>query len=64
MQRLSKLHEEEKNRIQNRERKFFAAILDASRELQLQVQAAQKHRHELNENVKACYLIFFFYFYL
>ncbi|XP_059632539.1 probable ATP-dependent DNA helicase CHR12 [Cornus florida] len=52
-ERLSRLEEEEKNRIETRKRKFFAEILNAARELQLQVQAAQKRRKQRNDGVQA-----------
>ncbi|KAI3715446.1 hypothetical protein L6452_22428 [Arctium lappa] len=51
-QRLSKLEEEEKNRVETKKRKFFAEILNAARELQLQVQAAQKRRKQRNDGVQ------------
>ncbi|KAJ9538433.1 hypothetical protein OSB04_031166 [Centaurea solstitialis] len=51
-ERLSKLEEEEKNRIETKKRKFFAEILNAARELQLQVQAAQKRRKQRNDGVQ------------
>ncbi|KAA8527571.1 hypothetical protein F0562_034714 [Nyssa sinensis] len=52
-ERLSRLEEEEKNRMETRKRKFFAEILNAARELQLQVQAAQKRRKQRNDGVQA-----------
>lgn len=52
-ERLSKLEEEEKNRMETRKRKFFAEILNAAREIQLQVQAAQKRRKQRNDAVQA-----------
>ncbi|KAI3704102.1 hypothetical protein L1987_74315 [Smallanthus sonchifolius] len=52
-ERLTKLEEEEKNRVETRKRKFFAEILNAIRELQLQVQASQKRRKQRNDGVQA-----------
>ncbi|XP_024960128.1 probable ATP-dependent DNA helicase CHR12 isoform X1 [Cynara cardunculus var. scolymus] len=52
-ERLTKLEEEEKNRVETRKRKFFAEILNTIRELQLQVQAAQKRRKQRNDGVQA-----------
>ncbi|CAH1449703.1 unnamed protein product [Lactuca virosa] len=52
-ERLTKLEEEEKNRVETRKRKFFAEILNAIRELQLQVQASQKRRKQRNDAVQA-----------
>lgn len=54
LQRLSRLEEEEKNRIESRQRKFFAEILDAARELQLQIQATHKRRKQRNDGIQAC----------
>ncbi|KAL7599131.1 hypothetical protein Lser_V15G26607 [Lactuca serriola] len=57
---LTKLEEEEKNRVETRKRKFFAEILNVIRELQLQVQASQKRRKKRNDVVQfifGCYLI-------
>ncbi|KAK6130355.1 hypothetical protein DH2020_035912 [Rehmannia glutinosa] len=48
-ERLSRFEEEEKNRIETKKRKFFADLLNAARELQLQVQAAQKRRKQRND---------------
>ncbi|KAL6971512.1 putative ATP-dependent DNA helicase chr12 [Sarracenia purpurea var. burkii] len=48
-ERLSRLEEEEKNLVETRKRKFFAEVLNAARELQLQVQAAQKRRKQRND---------------
>lgn len=53
LQRLSRFEEEEKNRIETRKRKFFADLLNAARELQLQGQAAQKRRKQRNDGVQA-----------
>ncbi|KAM0031483.1 putative DNA helicase chromatin remodeling SNF2 family [Helianthus debilis subsp. tardiflorus] len=52
-ERLTKLEEEEKNRVETKKRKFFAEILNAIRELQLQVQASQKRRKQRNDGVQA-----------
>lgn len=52
-QRLSRLEEEEKNRVETTKRKFFADVLNAARELQLQVQAVQKRRKQRNDGVQA-----------
>ncbi|XP_057489145.1 probable ATP-dependent DNA helicase CHR12 [Actinidia eriantha] len=52
-ERLSRLQEEEKNLVETRKRKFFAELLNAARELQLQVQAAQKRRKQRNDGVQA-----------
>ncbi|KAL8515275.1 hypothetical protein ACS0TY_014113 [Phlomoides rotata] len=52
-ERLSRFEEEEKNRIETRKRKFFADLLNAARELQIQVQAAQKRRKQRNDGVQA-----------
>ncbi|XP_074341619.1 putative ATP-dependent DNA helicase CHR12 [Apium graveolens] len=52
-ERLSRLEEEEKSRIESTQRKFFAEILDAARELQLQIQATQKRRKQRNDGIQA-----------
>ncbi|XP_008807276.2 probable ATP-dependent DNA helicase CHR12 isoform X2 [Phoenix dactylifera] len=52
-ERLSRLEEEEKNRVETRKRKFFAEILNAAREFQLQAQAALKRRKQRNDGVQA-----------
>nr|CAN75986.1 hypothetical protein VITISV_012191 [Vitis vinifera] len=52
-ERLSRLEEEEKNRLETRKRKFFAEILNAVREFQLQVQASLKRRKQRNDGVQA-----------
>ncbi|KAF7837257.1 putative ATP-dependent DNA helicase CHR12 isoform X1 [Senna tora] len=52
-ERLSKLEEEEKNHIETRKRKFFAEILNAVREFQLQIQASLKRRKQRNDGVQA-----------
>lgn len=54
-ERLSRLEEEEKNRLETRKRRFFAEILNAVREFQLQVQAALKRRKQRNDGVQASY---------
>lgn len=56
MQRLSRLEEEEKNQIETRKRKFFAEILNAVREFQLQIQASMKRRKQRNDGVQVCHL--------
>ncbi|KZV33593.1 hypothetical protein F511_34361 [Dorcoceras hygrometricum] len=48
-ERLSRFEEEERNRVETRKRKFFADLLNAARELQLQVQAVQKRRKQRND---------------
>lgn len=53
LQRLSRLEEEEKNRIETRKRKFFAEILNLAREFQLQGQAIVKRRKARNDSVQA-----------
>ncbi|CAA3001319.1 probable ATP-dependent DNA helicase CHR12 [Olea europaea subsp. europaea] len=52
-ERLSRLEEEERNRVETSKRKFFADLLNAVRELQLQVQAAQKRRKQRSDGVQA-----------
>lgn len=52
-QRLSRLEEEERNRVETTKRKFFADVLNAARELQLQVQAVQKRRKQRNDGVQS-----------
>ncbi|XP_055818078.1 probable ATP-dependent DNA helicase CHR12 [Solanum dulcamara] len=52
-QRLSRLEEEERNRVETTKRKFFADVLNAARDLQLQVQAVQKRRKQRNDGVQA-----------
>ncbi|XP_071741647.1 probable ATP-dependent DNA helicase CHR12 [Rutidosis leptorrhynchoides] len=52
-ERLTKLEEEEKNRVETKKRKFFADILNAIRELQVQVLASQKRRKQRNDGVQA-----------
>ncbi|XP_049381761.1 probable ATP-dependent DNA helicase CHR12 [Solanum stenotomum] len=52
-QRLSRIEEEERNRVETTKRKFFADVLNAARELQLQVQAVQKRRKQRNDGVQA-----------
>ncbi|XP_058192879.1 probable ATP-dependent DNA helicase CHR12 [Rhododendron vialii] len=53
VKRLSRLQEQEKNLVETRKRKFFAELLDATRELQLQIQAAQRRRKQRNDGVQA-----------
>lgn len=52
-ERLSRLEEEEKNRIETRKRKFFAEMLNLAREFQLQGQAIVKRRKVKNDFVQA-----------
>ncbi|KAJ6321772.1 hypothetical protein OIU77_011783 [Salix suchowensis] len=52
-ERLSRLEEEERNLVETRKRKFFAEILNAVREFQLQVQATLKRRKQRNDGVQA-----------
>jgi SWI/SNF-related matrix-associated actin-dependent regulator of chromatin subfamily A protein 2/4 len=52
-ERLSRLEEEEKNLIETAKRKFFAEVLNAVREFQLQIQATQKRRRQRNDGVQA-----------
>ncbi|XP_020584475.1 probable ATP-dependent DNA helicase CHR12 [Phalaenopsis equestris] len=52
-ERLSRLEEEEKNRMETKKRKFFAEILNAAREFQLQAQASLKRRKQKNDGVQA-----------
>ncbi|XP_010941745.1 probable ATP-dependent DNA helicase CHR12 [Elaeis guineensis] len=52
-ERLSRLEEEEKNRVETKKRKFFAEVLNAAREFQLQAQAALKRRKQRNDGVQA-----------
>ncbi|KAL3648914.1 putative ATP-dependent DNA helicase chr12 [Castilleja foliolosa] len=52
-ERLSRFEEEEKNRIETKQRKFSADLLNSARELQLQVQAAHKRRKQRNDGVQA-----------
>ncbi|KAJ0987174.1 hypothetical protein J5N97_005530 [Dioscorea zingiberensis] len=52
-ERLSRLEEEERNRMETRKRKFFAEILNAAREFQLQTQAVLKRRKQRNDGVQA-----------
>ncbi|XP_022860394.1 probable ATP-dependent DNA helicase CHR12, partial [Olea europaea var. sylvestris] len=75
-ERLSRSEEEERNRVETRKRKFFADLLNALRELQLQVQASQKRRKQRSDGVqilhktqkilegKKCYFSLFLLFYL
>ncbi|XP_065863380.1 probable ATP-dependent DNA helicase CHR12 isoform X2 [Euphorbia lathyris] len=52
-ERLSRLEEEERNHIETKKRKFFAEILNAVREFQLQVQASLKRRKQRNDGIQA-----------
>ncbi|KAH8495822.1 hypothetical protein H0E87_018849 [Populus deltoides] len=51
-ERLSRLEEEERNHVETRKRKFFAEILNAVREFQLQVQATHKRRKQRNDGIQ------------
>ncbi|KAJ6848789.1 putative ATP-dependent DNA helicase CHR12 [Iris pallida] len=53
IERLSRLEEEEKNRVEIRKRKFFADLLNTAREFQLQAQAAPRRRKQRNDYVQA-----------
>ncbi|GAB4843430.1 Probable ATP-dependent DNA helicase chr12 [Ancistrocladus abbreviatus] len=52
-ERLSRLEEEEKNYVETRKRKFFADLLNAAREFQLQVGAASKRRKQRNDFIQS-----------
>ncbi|WCJ23714.1 Homeotic gene regulator [Euphorbia peplus] len=52
-ERLSRLEEEERNHIETKKRKFFAEVLNAVREFQLQIQASLKRRKQRNDLVQA-----------
>lgn len=52
MQRLSRLEEQAKNHMETRKRRFFAEILNAVREFQLQIQAFLKRRKQRNDGVQ------------
>ncbi|KAL2922518.1 putative ATP-dependent DNA helicase CHR12 [Bienertia sinuspersici] len=52
-ERLSRVEEEEKNYVETRKRKFFADLLNAAREFQLQVGATSKRRKQRNDGVMA-----------
>lgn len=64
MQRLSRLEEEQKNQMETRKRKFFAEVLNAVREFQLQIQASMKRRKQRNDGVQVCCLLLFVHFYI
>ncbi|KAK7860436.1 putative atp-dependent dna helicase chr12 [Quercus suber] len=51
LKRLSRLEEEEKNYIETRKRKFFAEVLNAVREFQLQIQNSMKRRRQRNDGI-------------
>ncbi|CAL9107744.1 unnamed protein product [Musa textilis] len=53
VERLSKLEEDEKNQADIGRRKFFAEVLNAAREFQLQTQAVLKRRKQRNDGVQA-----------
>ncbi|AQK42094.1 chromatin complex subunit A [Zea mays] len=52
-ERMSRLEEEEKNQADIRKRKFFAEILNASREHQVQLGTTFKQRKQRNDGVQA-----------
>ncbi|KAJ6890706.1 ATP-dependent DNA helicase CHR12 isoform X1 [Populus alba x Populus x berolinensis] len=52
-ERLSRLEGEERNHVETRKRKFFAEILNAVREFQLQIQATHKRRKQRNDGIQA-----------
>uniref|UniRef100_A0A6N2MUM0 DNA helicase n=1 Tax=Salix viminalis TaxID=40686 RepID=A0A6N2MUM0_SALVM len=52
-ERLSRIEEEERNHVETRKRKFFAEILNAVREFQLQLQATFKRRKQRNDGIQA-----------
>ncbi|XP_042939804.1 probable ATP-dependent DNA helicase CHR12 isoform X3 [Carya illinoinensis] len=52
-ERLSRLEEEEKNLMETRKRKFFAEVLNAVREFQLQIQASMKRRKQRNDGIQS-----------
>lgn len=52
LQRLSRLEEEEKKRVETRKRRFFSELLDLAREFQLQAQASLKRRKQRNDGVQ------------
>lgn len=52
-ERLSRIEEEARNRVETKKRKFFVDILNAARELQLHVQAVQKRRKQRNDGIQA-----------
>lgn len=49
---MSRLEEDEKNQADIRKRKFFAEILNAARESQLQAQAVLKRRKQRNDGIQ------------
>lgn len=54
LQRLSRLEEEARSQIETRKRKFFAEILNAVREFQVNIQASVKRRKQRNDGVQVC----------
>ncbi|KAJ6324008.1 hypothetical protein OIU76_011333 [Salix suchowensis] len=52
-ERVSRIEEEERNHVETRKRKFFAEILNAVREFQLQLQATLKRRKQRNDGIQA-----------
>lgn len=55
LQRLSRLEEQEKTHIETTKRRFFAEILNAVREFQLQIQGSLKRRKQRNDAVQVLY---------
>ncbi|GAB2220165.1 hypothetical protein Droror1_Dr00007808 [Drosera rotundifolia] len=51
-ERLSRLQDEEKNYMETRKRKFFADLLNAAREINVQVGATLRHRKARNDGVQ------------
>ncbi|RAL44280.1 hypothetical protein DM860_015640 [Cuscuta australis] len=52
-ERLSRIEEEARNRVETKKRKFFSDILNATRELQQHVLAVQKRRKQRNDGIQA-----------
>ncbi|KAK1264030.1 Chromatin structure-remodeling complex protein SYD [Acorus gramineus] len=52
-ERLSRFEEEEKSYVETRKRRFFAEILNAAREIQLQGQTTFKRRKQRNDGIQA-----------
>jgi hypothetical protein len=55
LQRLSRIEEQAKGQIETRTRRFFAEILNAVREFQLQIQGSLKRRKQRNDAVQVRY---------
>jgi len=53
---MSRLEEEEKNQADIRKRKFFAEILNASREHQVQLATTFKQRKQRNDGVQVWFV--------